>query len=81
MRKRSSSPAFSSWSIWSPMYLNPVSTRRISKPQSQARASGMAEETMVVTATLEATSSPFSLAMLASQSISKTPISLPESRT
>ena len=36
---------------------------------------------MVETATLEATSSPFSLAMLASQSISRTPISLPESRT
>ena len=63
------------------MYLKPVSTRRISKPQSFARASGIELETMVETATLRLTSSPFSLAMFASQSMSRTPISLPERST
>ena len=63
------------------MYLKPVRTRRISKPLSLAMASGMEEETMVETATLDLTSSPFSAAMLASQSIRRTPISLPERST
>ena len=63
------------------MYLKPVSTRLISKPQSRASASGMEEETIVETATLRPTSSPRSRAIVASQSMSRTPISLPESST
>ena len=41
----------------------------------------MEEETIVETATLRLTSSPLSLDIVASQSMSRTPISLPESST